>query len=157
MITNAKLVQLTRALHNLGIEYEIIVHPPIATVEEGLAFLDITAAQGVSTLIFIADGKPVSVIRRDDQKLSFKKIKKHLGVKNLAMASRDQLRNVTGCDIGYVSLYNPGLHPIMDATIFEQAYVYGGTGSPEHDLKIAPKELLRLTDGHIADVVEETS
>jgi prolyl-tRNA editing enzyme YbaK/EbsC (Cys-tRNA(Pro) deacylase) len=154
MTANAKLTQLTTALRNMAIEHEIIAHPPIATVEEGLAFLGISAAQGVSTLLFIADGKPVSVMRRDDQKLSFKKIKKHLGVKNLAMASRDQLRSLTGCDIGYVSLYNPGLPPIMDATILEQAYVYGGTGSPEHDLKITPMDLVRFTSASIADVVE---
>jgi prolyl-tRNA editing enzyme YbaK/EbsC (Cys-tRNA(Pro) deacylase) len=154
MQQNTKLEELKSALTKANIPHEIVVHPPITTVQEGLDYLGITASQGVSTLVFIADGKPVSVIRRDDQKLSFKKVKKLLGVKNLMLASRKELQDLTGCDIGYVSLYNPGLSPVMDETILEQAQVYGGTGSPEHDLKIAPQELVRLTGAQVADIAE---
>lgn len=149
-----KLEQLKNALTDADIPHEIIAHPPITTVQEGLDYLGIQAPQGVSTLVFMADGKPVFIIRRDDQKLSLKKIKKLLGVKNLAFAKRDELRTLTGCDIGYVSLYNPGPSPIMDETILDQEYVYGGTGSPEHDLKITPRNLLQLTQARTADIVE---
>ncbi len=154
MQQNNKLEELKRALEKADIPHEIIVHPLITTVQEGLDYLGITANEGVSTLVFMADGKPVSVIRRDDQKLSFKKIKKILGVKNLMLVSRQELQELTGCDIGYVSLYTPNLSPVMDETILEQVHVYGGTGSPEHDLKIAPRELVKLTGARIADIVE---
>ncbi|MBI5033231.1 MAG: hypothetical protein HZB51_22150 [Chloroflexi bacterium] len=81
MEANSNLQKLKNRLDSLGIEYQIIEHRPITTVEEGLRELGIEAADGVSTLIMRADDKFISIIRRDDRKLSFKKIKKRISAK----------------------------------------------------------------------------
>ena len=99
-----------------------------------------------------ADGKFISIIRRDDKKLSFKKIKKLLGVKDLRFADREKVKELTKCDIGYVSLLNESFQPIFDDSILERQFVYGGTGSPEHDLKIQPNDLVRLTNAQVENI-----
>mgnify|MGYP001617498518 CR=1 FL=1 len=154
MQTEENLKQLKQVLDAKGLSYEIIQHKPITTVEEGLKELGIEAADGVSTLIMDADGKYISIIRRDDRKLSFKKVKKLLGVHNLKFADREKLKELTNCDIGYVSLYNEGFTPLFDETISERSFVYGGTGSPEHDLKIQPSELIKLTSAQVVDITD---
>ncbi len=154
MKTTENLQRLKERLDALGIDYEIIEHRPITTVEEGLKELGIEAADGVSTLIMRADGDYVSVIRRDDKKLSFKKIKKLLKAHDLKFAEREKVMELTNCDLGYVSLLNEGLHPLFDASILEREFVYGGTGSPEHDLRIRPADLARLTRARIEDITD---
>ena len=148
------LQTLKQQLDTLQLNYEIIEHRPITTVEEGLQELGIDAADGVSTLILYADGNYVSIIRRDDKKLSFKKIKKLLKAHDLKFAAREQVIQLTNCDLGYVSLFNPGFHPLLDATILARPFVYGGTGSPEHDLKIRPADLVQLTGAQVADITD---
>ncbi|KKT79051.1 MAG: YbaK/prolyl-tRNA synthetase associated region [Parcubacteria group bacterium GW2011_GWF2_44_8] len=154
MQAEIKLQKLKAQLDSSGVSYEIINHKPILTVEDGLKELGIEAADGVSTLIMEADGKYISIIRRDDRKLSFKKIKKLLNAHDLRFANREKLKELTNCDIGYVSLYNEGFTPLFDQTISERQFVYGGTGSPEHDLKIQPSELIRLTNARVADITD---
>jgi prolyl-tRNA editing enzyme YbaK/EbsC (Cys-tRNA(Pro) deacylase) len=149
----ANLSRLTQQLDAKQLEYEIIKHRPITTVEEGLEELGIEALDGVSALIFRADDRYISVIRRDDNKIDFKKIKKLLKVHNLQFATREKVNELTGCDVDYVSLYHPDFQPLLDATIIERDYVYGGTGSPEHDLKIRPQDLVTLTSATVADLV----
>lgn len=152
MHTEINLQKLKDKLDSLGLSYEIIKHRPITTVEEGLKELGIEAADGVSTLIMNADAKYISIIRRDDKKLRFKKIKKLLGVKDLRFAEREKVKELTNCDIGYVSLWNDGFQPLFDQTILEREFVYGGTGSPEHDLKLRPDDLVKLTRAQVADI-----
>jgi prolyl-tRNA editing enzyme YbaK/EbsC (Cys-tRNA(Pro) deacylase) len=152
-IIQQNLKKLIDRLTILNLRHEIIEHRPITTVEEGLKELGIEAADGVSTLIMKADDTYISIIRRDDKKLSFKKIKKLLKVHDLAFADREKLKELTQSDIGYVSLYNQGFEPLFDSSILEREYVYGGTGSPEHDLKIKPKDLVTLTNAQIVDIV----
>lgn len=152
---NNRLDQLKARLEKLDISYDIISHKLITTVEEGLKELGIPATDGVSTLIMSADGNYISIIRRDDHRISFKKIKKLVKAHDLRFADREKVKELTGCDIGYVSLYNEAFQPLMDATILERTYVYGGTGSPEHDLKIQPKDLALLTNAQTVDIVDD--
>lgn len=114
MQTDKNLQKLKNRLDSLGLSYEIIEHRPITTIEEGLKELGIEASDGVSTLIMNADGKYISAIRRDDKKLSFKKIKKLLKVKDLKFTEREKVKELTNCDIGYISLWNDGFKPLLD-------------------------------------------
>ena len=134
--------------------HEFIYHPPIKTVEEGLAFLGIDASRGVSTLIFQTEKGTVAVLRRDDHQLSEDKLKQELAVTALRMCQPKEVLRLTGCEIGYVTPYNPDCTVLMDKTILEKEFVYLGTGSPEYDLKIAPKDLITFTKATVCDVIE---
>ena len=149
-----KYLHTIDALKISKFQYEIIKHPPIKTVEEGLAYLGIAADQGVSTLIFQTEKGNVAVLRRDDHQLSEEKIKQLLSVNTIRMCKPTEVLQLTGCEVGYVSLYNPDFLMLMDKTILEKEFVYLGTGSPEYDLKISPKDLVSFTKAKAADVIE---
>ena len=57
--------------------------------------------------------------------------------------------------MGFVSPYNPGMKMLMDETILRKEFVFLGTGSPEVDLKIRPKELIKLTDAKPVKIYKE--
>lgn len=150
-----KFEETKKSLLEQNIKHELIKHPPIKTVEEGLAFLGITPDFGVSTLLFKTEKGYGAVLRRDDNQIDTEKLKKAAGVEKLAFCSASEVKNISGCEIGYVSPYNPGIQIVMDKTILEKDLVYLGTGSPEYDLKIIPKELERFTNAIAADVILE--
>lgn len=145
--------ELEAELKRAGIAYEIIKHLPIKTVEEGLNFLGIEPADGVSTLIFRTDKGFFAVLRRDDHQLDFTKLKEVLGVDTLSLASDQEIIEQTGAAKGATPLLS-GLRTVMDKSVLEREYVYGGTGSFEHDLKIKPNDLQRMTEADCQDVIK---
>lgn len=147
--------KMEEKLKELGVKYEFVQHEAIVDVEEGLKFLGIGPKQGVSTLLMKSKKGYFTVIRRDDHKMDNKKIKKLLGVDDIKMASLEEIKEQLGCEISYVSLFNPNFHPLIDQDMFEIDFVYGGTGSPFFDLKIRPEDLLLLTGGAKADIAGE--
>lgn len=142
------------ALKELNVPHELIQHPPIKTVEEGLAFLGITADQGVSTLIIETDKGLFALLRRDDHQIDLDKVKKILNVSKISFCNPSKIQEVTQCEVGYVSPYNPTLSVLADELIAEKDYIYLGTGSPEFDLKIAPKNLFTFTNAKTADIIK---
>ena len=148
----SRFKETVKALKEGKIPHELIKHPPIKTVEEGLAFLGIKADQGVSTLLFRTDKGLGVVLRRDDHEIDLEKIKKIYSANKIRLCNPSEVLNITGCEIGYVSPYNPGIPMVMDETILEKDFIYLGTGSPEYDLKIEPKELVKFTQAKVLDV-----
>ncbi len=153
---NKKVLKLEKALKKLNIKYSLIEHEPIKTVEEGLKFLGIKPENGVSTLLLKVDDSFCLVFRRDDHRLDYGKIKKHLKIQNVRVANAKEIEEQLGYkEIGYVSLYNPKFKPLMDESLFEVDYLYGGSGSPNFDLKIKPGDLQKLTKAQKADIAGE--
>jgi prolyl-tRNA editing enzyme YbaK/EbsC (Cys-tRNA(Pro) deacylase) len=95
------------------------------------------AAQGIGalanmapTFILHTENGFLAAIICGDTRLSYKKIKRALGLKNLCLASPDEVKQITGAEIGYVSLINPGLSTIVDTRIIEKETIFGGCGIP---------------------------
>ncbi|MCL4338056.1 tryptophan--tRNA ligase [Patescibacteria group bacterium] len=147
-----KFLETISALKETKIEYELIKHPPIKTVEEGLAFLKIKPSQGVSTLIARTEKVYVSILRRDDHRIDLDKVKRVLDSDKIGLCPPDEVLKVTGCQVGYVSPYNSEMTTVADETIRDNDYIYLGTGSPEYDLKIKPADLFHFTRAKTDDI-----
>src|SRR3989338_4321291 len=86
----------SEVLKRLGIRHEIVEHPDLRTPAEVQSYLGFTLADGLSTMIMEADGKFVAVIRRDDCRIDFDKLKKTLCVGELRMAKPEEFKELTG-------------------------------------------------------------
>ncbi len=148
----SKFKKTIDALKTQKIPHELIKHPPIKTVEEGLVYLGITADYGVSTLIFESEKGLIAVLRRDDHQIDLEKIKSMLEVTKIRLCKPAEVLEITGCEVGYVSPYNPGMKVLMDNSILDKDFVYLGTGNPEYDLKIRPKDLVKFTNAKAGDI-----
>jgi prolyl-tRNA editing enzyme YbaK/EbsC (Cys-tRNA(Pro) deacylase) len=96
----------------------------------------------------------IAAIIRGDTRLSYKKIKHKLGLKNVSLAAPEQVQQLTGSEVGHVSLVNPGLQTILDERVLEIETIYGGTGEPNHTLRISPQAVVTLTQAQIFDFTE---
>lgn len=127
-MTSKEIQNYSDALTALSIKHEIVEHPELKTPPEVCAYLGITLVDGLSTMIMKADDTYIALIRRDDCRIDFKKVKQFAG-KNVRMANAQEFTTLTGLPLGAARVYNPGLNTYLDEKIFEKEYLIGGSGS----------------------------
>lgn len=150
-----RLSELEMMLKKAQVPYTILSHEKtLRSAEEGAASGIGALANMAPTFILHTENGFLAAIIRGDTRLSYKKIKRALGLKNLCLASPDEVKKTTGAEIGYVCLVNPGLSTIVDTRIIENDTLFGGCGIPEHTLQINPMDLIRLTQAFVFDFSE---
>lgn len=149
-------VNLQKILDKNNIEYEIIVHPNnIDTVEDAREFFQDDLDKVAPTLILKADGNYLAAIISGETRISIKKIKKQLLLKDISFANPQIVKQVSGSEPGQVSLVNPTLITIIDLRILEKDVIYGGCGVEKHTLKIKPKDLVQVNNALVFDFSEK--
>jgi len=78
------------------------VHTPgFKTIDEVSGFLKCSPQQMIKTIIYEADGKPLAALVRGDHEVNEAKLRRVAGVKSLAPATPEQIRKLTGADVGF--------------------------------------------------------
>ncbi|MHC1719430.1 MAG: aminoacyl-tRNA deacylase [Clostridiaceae bacterium] len=128
--------------------YEFIHNAkPILTAKEGAGYYGIGIGQMAPALIlYTAVGYYVLVISGDRGHVDFKIIKHMLKCKNVRMANKEEVKSITGFDVGNVPMVGIGLPYIIDKRLLAYDFVYGGTGDESITLKIDPKALSELNN-----------
>ena len=103
-----------------------------------------------SILLMDSNAKPLLVILLGSDKIDFQKIKLLLGVKDVRLASSEEVLEITGYEIGGVppiSIY--GVRTIIDKHVSDKEKVVCGGGDKQH--------LMRIKINDIIDNIEEFS
>lgn len=149
------LRHLKQILDQAGANYEILTHPgAVLTAEEGVKRGIGELAEMAPTLILQTEKGYLAAIISGATRLSFKKIKKFLGLKNISLASPDVVQRETGAQVGSVSLVNPNIPTIIDTRLEKFRAVFGGCGIPYHTLRISPIDLINITQADVFDFSE---
>jgi len=123
------VVDYSEALKSLGIGHKLLEHPHLVNPEEVQSYLGETVADCVASLVMKADDKFVVILKKGDDHLNFKKIKKALRVGDLRFATKEEFEEVTKLPFGTARIYIPGLETYIDERVFDKEYLNGGTGS----------------------------
>ena len=102
-----RLEQLKESLDVAKVPYTILaqdltIRSAQEGVEQGLGEL----ANMAPTFILRSENGYLAAVIRGDSRLSYKKIKRELKLKDLSLASPEQVQQATGAEVGYVSLFN---------------------------------------------------
>jgi len=152
----------TRAIRELDercIPYKLLVQAHKArNVEQAAAERGVAARQVVKTLLVRRlDSKHVIAIVRGDQRLSLKKLARVVGVKKLEMAPEPDVPRITGYQIGAVAplgLRRTDVPIYADQHILEEPRVSISAGRHDAGLELASEDLIRATNGQVADITE---
>ncbi len=151
----ARLNRLRDTLEAARVTYALLAHDrTLRSAAEGTAHGLGALAEMAPTFILRSEAGYLAAILRGDTRLSYKKIKRQLNLKNLCLAAPDEVRQVTGAEVGYVALLNAGLVTIIDRRVAELEVVYGGCGVPRHTLQISPRDLIALAQAQLFDFAE---
>ena len=126
--------------------------PSKKTVEEVTAFLNVPAAQLVKTLLYRADEKTVAVLLRGDHDVNEIKLKKVLGVTDLALADPATVEKLTGAPVGFAGPIGlSGVTLLADLAVKNLVnVVVGGNAADAHWVNANPGR--DFTPGRYADL-----
>ena len=110
----------------------------------------------VKSLIFKTEYKFIVCLVSGDKKASLNKIKKILKIKDVSMASADQVKNITGFTIGGVSPIGHlnKIDVLMDQSLKRFKFLFAAAGHPNCVFKITFRDLEKITDCLINEIVE---
>jgi prolyl-tRNA editing enzyme YbaK/EbsC (Cys-tRNA(Pro) deacylase) len=135
--------------------YEILEHSlTLVTPEDGVEHGVGGLSEMAPTFILKTRNGFLAAVISGDSRISYKKVKKELGLKDVSLAGPEVVREVTGAEIGYVSMINPGMDTIIDGHLLEQDWACGGCGVPATTLKIRPRDLAKVTGARVFDFTE---
>jgi tryptophanyl-tRNA synthetase len=116
---------------------------------QGLDFSD-----GCATLVFMTEKGPIALMRRDDTKVVSKQLKVAVGVKDLRIASPEELLQHTGFEPGLVSPLLLKIPIYIDKLVLEKKSVRVGSDNNEISLEIATADLAKITNAEVISVCE---
>ena len=110
----------------------------------------------VKSLLLKAENKFILCLVAGDKKASLKRIKKDLKIKDVSMASADEVKNVTGYTIGGVSPLGHlnKLDIFIDNSLKRFENLYAAAGHPNCVFKINFVDLQKITLGTIKEITE---
>lgn len=102
--TNNPIVfnKIKKILDENNIHYQIIGHEPVYTSEQAAKIRGTELKQGAKALVMFADKKPIMLVLPADLKVDMKKFKIEYKVRDLRMATPEEVKEVTGVEIGAV-------------------------------------------------------
>ena len=128
----ADSIPAAQALDQLGLPYRLFKHPrPPASLEEAASQRGQTPGQIVRSLIFrLAENQFVMVLMAGPGQVSWKRIRDHLGVSRISMASEAEVLAATGFVRGAVSplgFFHP-MRILADELVFTHEEISLGSG-----------------------------
>lgn len=124
------------------------------TPAEVQSYCGLTLSEGLSTMIIKTENEFIAVLRRDDCKIDFDKLKKAIGSKKIRMATAEEFIELTNLPLGAAQVYNSGLKTFIDKKIFEKEYLNGGSGSFTHTVQYKAEDLNKIPQSVVVEITK---
>ena len=134
----------------------IVLNSSARTALEAASSLGCEVGAIVKSLLFKTENSFLLCLVAGDKKASLNKIKKKLDTKDLLMATADNVKIITGFTIGGVSPIGhvKKIDIFIDNSLERFNYLYAAAGHPNCVFKINFKDLQKITNGSILDLIE---
>ena len=134
----------------------IILDTSARTAIEAASSLGCEVGAIVKSLLFKTENTFTLCLVAGDKKASLNKIKKTLDIKNVLMASSDDVKNITGYTIGGVSPVGHlnKIDIFIDNSLERFTSLFAAAGHPNCVFKINFENLQKITNGSIKEITE---
>ena len=134
----------------------IILNSSARTASEAAASLGCEIGAIVKSLLFKTEKNFILCLISGDKKASLNKIKKLLNLKDVAMATADDVKNTTGFTIGGVSPIGHlnNIDIFIDNSLERFSFLYAAAGHPNCVFKINFTDLQKITSGFTIELTE---
>ena len=134
----------------------IILDTSARTALEAASSLKCEVGAIIKSLLFRTENTFILCPVAGDRKASLNKIKKTLNIKDVSMASADEVKNVTGYTIGGVSPVGHlnKINIFIDNSLERFTSLFAAAGHPNCVFKINFTDLQKITKGSIREITE---
>jgi prolyl-tRNA editing enzyme YbaK/EbsC (Cys-tRNA(Pro) deacylase) len=123
---------------------------PVRTVEE--AGRKVSADRIIKSIVLVgSDKKPILAILPARNRISYKKIKTLLNLKDVRLAKPDEVLEHSGYPVGGVPPFNKINRVLLDPTVQRNARSIAGGGDPDKLVELETRDLLEFLDPIVAD------
>ena len=144
-------------LSNFDPEKKVVVLDNSArTALEAASSLGCEIGAIVKSLLFKTENSFTLCLVAGDKKASLNKIKKTLNIKDVSMASADDVKNITGYTIGGVSPigHSNKIDIFIDNSLKRFTSLFAAAGHPNCVFEINFTDLQKITNGSIMEITE---
>ena len=149
--------RVEKSLNNFDPKMRIVTLSTSArTALEAASSLGCEVGAIVKSLLFKTETTYTLCLVAGDKKVSLNKIKKILNIKDVSMATANEVKNITGYTIGGVSPVGHlnKVEIYIDNSLKRFNYLYAAAGHPNCIFKINFEDLLKITKGLIKEITE---
>ena len=134
----------------------IVLDTSARTALEAASSLGCEIGAIVKSLLFKTENFFILCLVAGDKKASINKIKKTLNIKDVSMASADDVKNITGYTIGGVSPIGHlnKIDIFIDNSLERFTSLFAAAGHPNCVFKINFTDLQKITNGSIKEITE---
>ena len=134
----------------------IVLDTSARTALEAASSLGCEVGAIVKSLLFKTENSFTLCLVAGDKKASLNKIKKTLDIKDVSMASAEDVKNITGYTIGGVSPigHSNKIDIFIDKSLERFTSLFAAAGHPNCVFKIDFKNLQKITNGSIKEIAE---
>ena len=149
--------RVEKALNNFDTSFKIIIlNNSAKTALDAASSLNCEVGAIVKSLLFKTSDIFILCLVSGDKRCSLKKLKKILSIKDVSMATPEEVKNQTGYTIGGVSPIGHlnKIDILIDNSLERFKNIFAAAGHPNCVFKIDFKNLQKITNGKIKDIIE---
>jgi prolyl-tRNA editing enzyme YbaK/EbsC (Cys-tRNA(Pro) deacylase) len=145
------------AAGDLGIEPDVRRFPQgTKTAADAAAAIGCDLGQIVKSLVFTVDDRPVLALTSGVNRADVVRLAALAGGAEARRATPEEAREATGFAVGGTPPFgHPAPVPVfVDRDLLQYEQVWAAAGTPDSVFPIAPEDLVRLSNGQVADLKE---
>lgn len=135
------------------VDYKTYEHKPVFTSEDSAKVRGTTLHQGAKALVMVGDDMPLMVVVPADMKVDTKKLKTALKIKDLRMATREEVKQFTTVEVGAVppfgNLFSMPLY--LDESMRDNEVIVFNAGSHTKSISIKETDFEKVTQAKVGD------
>lgn len=134
-------------LDSNNVNYKLAIHEPVRTSEEAAAIRGVDISTGAKAMIVkTSDGVFYLFVLPADKRLDWKKVKQILQVRDVTLATTEEVLNLTGVEVGGVPPFGNvmGLKTYFDEDLQTKEVLNFNAGLRTHSVSMSPKDLVEL-------------
>jgi len=146
---------LQNYLNRLGSDATLLtMQMPMPTAQAAAEALQIPIGSIFKSLLLTGEGQYVILVLSCEKRVDIKKAADLAEVSKLKLAEKEVVLEQTGYPVGSVPPvgHKNKIPVIVDKSLMDYEFGYGGGGSHETLLKIRPSEIVRLTNAKVAPI-----
>lgn len=138
-----------------SIQYELIEHEAVYTSEQAASIRGISLHQGAKALLLKAKENFILCILPGDKRLDSKKVKKLLDVKDLRFATKEEVVQIMGCEIGACYPFGNviNVRMIVDPSLSENDIISFNPGIHTRSIKTKYKDWFEITKPEVIEII----
>jgi prolyl-tRNA editing enzyme YbaK/EbsC (Cys-tRNA(Pro) deacylase) len=145
------------AAGELGIEPAVRRFPQgTKTAADAAAAIGCELGQIVKSLVFSVDGRPILALTSGVNRADVGRLAALAGGGDVRRATPEEARAATGFAVGGTPPFgHPAPVPVfVDRDLLQYEEVWAAAGTPDSVFPLTPEDLVRLTNGQVADLKE---